>query len=316
MARFMFTGDDHFSSNNRGQHRNYSNEVLYYQKKLLELAQQYGVTHWIKLGDLSYGKFNSLEYRNQVDDILNKQREIVHGNFWIIKGNHDTASNGMTEYEYYLQKGFFKSKENFVIGNLSLSMTNYGKTKEQFESQEVNIVPGKTNIILTHGYFSFKGTDLNLGNPIYLDDMEQWFGASYIICGHIHQRFLLEGSIVKGDRANKCYVHYLPCLSRPAYFKENNATEGSIVILDVFDDKCEYHELPIPLLPLGESFDIEAIMADQEHKDRVHIEISDIVENLQKHERTIGNPEDIIMAKTELPIKYREKAIELLKSAM
>lgn len=316
MARIMFSGDDHFSSNNRGQHRNYPEEVIYYQKELMKIAKQYGVTHWVKAGDLTYGKFNDLTYRNRVDKLLLEQKELVRGNYWIIKGNHDSSSGGMTEYEYYLDKGYFKGKENFVLGNLSLSMLDYAKTKEQFEEQEVNIIAGKTNIILTHGYLSFEGTDLNLGKPIMIDKMEKWFGAKYIICGHIHQRFLLEGSIVKEDRASKCYIHYIPCLSRPSYFKQNNPTEGSIVLLDVFDDKCEYHEFPIKLLPLEESFDIEAIMAEEAHKEVTHIEISDIVANLQNHERTVGNPEDVIMAKTELPIEYREKAIELLKSAM
>lgn len=316
LARFMISGDDHFSAINRGQHRDYPKEVLYYQEMLLDIAKKYGVTHWVKAGDLTYGKFTDLNYRDLVDDMLTRQQEQVKGNFWIIKGNHDESSGGMTEYEYYLKKEKFKGKENITLGNLSLSMLDYSKIRSGFEKQDVNIVDGQTNIIITHGYLSFSGANLNLGNPILIDDMEKWYGANYIICGHIHQRYLLKGSIAKENRSIETVIHYLPCLARPAYFKDGNAEEGSIVLLDVFDDKCEYHELPIKLLPLNESFDIEAIMAEELHNENTHIEVSDIVANLISHERVVGNPEDIILAKTEIPLEYREKAIELLQGAM
>ena len=61
-------------------------------------------------------------------------------------------------------------------------------------------------------------------------------------------------------------------------------------------------------------------MKKEEDKERKieksnRVDISDVVRQLDSHNRNVGNPEDIIAGMTDIPEKYKEKAIELLKAA-
>lgn len=316
IANVMISGDDHLSSSARGYHVDYSKESLYYFKLLGDLAEKEGVTHWIKAGDLTYGRFGNLEYRDAVEQEFARHNKIVNNNLWIVKGNHDSASYGMTEYEYFLKKGYFKKSEILHIGNVNINMVDFGKQKETV----VRLDEESTNVIVTHGYYSFEGKTLNVGKPFMLDNFEKWYGAEYIVCGHIHQRHVITGSIRRDGLPDlETTVHYLPCLSRPDYIKKGNPTQGSVVFLKIYDDKpTEYIEHMIDLLPLEQSFDLEAIKQDIEQleiKTEASIKLDDVVAELENHPSVIGNPEDIIMGMNKIPVEYRNKAIELLKMA-
>lgn len=313
MIRIMFSGDDHLSWKNYGGHVDYPQESLYYFKLLTMLAENYGVTYWIGLGDLTYGRFGSLEYRQEVEGELEKQRALVHGNRWIIKGNHDKASYGMTEYEYYLKKGLFRGSERLEFGNaLTIHMRDYGDT-----SPLESLSPGK-NILATHGLFTFKNSNL----PIYgkanadLDDMAGWYGLDYIISGHIHNEHVLSGYIGKNGQAKPCTVHYIPCLTRPSYLGERTPSKGCVDLVDIKDTgEVQLYTVEIELLPLEKSFDLERIQHNKDVDDR-KVDLTDILTTLKSHSINIGNPEDIIMNKQDIPLVYREKAVELLKAGL
>ncbi len=313
IARVLVEGDAHLCSKNRGAHRDYPKESLDYFNYVTELAKNYGCTHIVNLGDLTYGRFGTLEYRKLVDEAFENRNKACNNNFYVLKGNHDSATYGQTEYEYYLQKGVFKGAENLVIGKVNLNMINFGEEANAV----VNIDDEHTNILLAHGYYKFKSTDLPpYGEPIILDEFEKWFGLNYLICGHIHKEHAFKGNIIKGDRAIECSVHYIPCLSRPSYEGDDTPTVGSVDIIRIFDDtEPEVMRVEVPLLPIEQSFNLEQKKAEQEHKERVSVDVSDIVKELSEFERVAGEPDNVIRNMEEVDIRYRNKALELLKEA-
>ena len=307
--RVMFTGDDHLSAKNYGGHYNYPEESLHYFKVLTGFAKEFGVTHWIGLGDFTYGRFGAdLDYRKRVEDELAEQSKVVNGNRWIIKGNHDKASSGMTEYEFYAGR-MFKTSEDLDLGNLIIHMKDYGDTSG------VDVSDGKVHVIATHGLFTFKNSNLpNFGTAVELDDKADWFGIPYIICGHIHEEHILQGYVGNGTGAYPTIVHYLPCLSRPAYHGEDTPTKGAVSFIDVYEDgSLQYNRHEFDLLPIGQCFNIQKMDSEKEHKEHISIDLSDITKNLVEKKISAGNPEDVIMGMEDINIKYRKKAVELLK---
>ena len=307
--RIMFTGDDHLSSRNYGGHYNYPKESLHYFNLLTDIAKQYGVTHWIGLGDFTYGRFGSdLAYRKEVEEALEKQMAVVNGERYMIKGNHDTASSGMTEYEFYAGK-MFKTSCDLEIDNLIIHMKDFG------DISGVNTDDGKTHVIATHGFFTFESTPMNfMGEAVKLDRKADWFGVPYIICGHIHEEHVINGMINNGKEAYRTVVHYLPCLSRPQYHGEATPETGAISFIDVYDDgSLQYNRHEIELLPIGQCFNVQQIEEAKENNRRERIDLSDITRRLADREISIGNPEDLIMGMSDIKIEYRKKAVELLK---
>lgn len=314
LAKILISGDDHLSSKNHGQHVDYAKESFYYFKMLGDYCKDNQITHWIGLGDLTYGRFTSLEYRDMVEEEFKRQNEILNGNRWILKGNHDSASYGMTEYEYFLKKGYFKGSQLLQIGSLNINMVDYGK----YNTTPVLVEDNKQNILLTHGYFAFKGGKYDFGEPVLLDNMTQWFGIPFMICGHIHSRTLLKGFINKDGQATTTQVHYLPCLSRPSYLMSGNPEKGQVVIITVYENRMLYDEIHLDLLPLEESFNLERIKEMQLKKEALehnHVNLSDIVNKLATYDYSYANPEDIIMSQTQFSLEVRQKACELLKQA-
>jgi len=318
LARILIYGDIHLSSRNYGAHRDYPKESLHYLRTITEKAEELGATHLIGLGDLTYGRFHTLEYREAVENELERQFELVNGNRYEIKGNHDKATYGMTEFEYYINKGLIRESTNLKIGDVNISMVDYG----QHECTEI-IPPDKDkiNIVLAHDYFKFSDTKLpEYGKAIQLDEFISWFGVDYLIVGHIHNQEIFEGLIIKDGIGNRTIVHYLGCLSRPAYREGYMEDTGALVFLTIRDNgEMQYDIIDIPLWDLDKSFNL-ALNAEEKEKKKEReqkkersVDISDIVQRLDMHERNVGNPEDIIRNMEGIDEKYKDKAIELLK---
>ena len=314
LARVLFYGDDHLSSKQYGGHVDYPNESLYYYKYIGNLAEQLEATHIIGLGDFTYGRFNTLEYRNEVENELKRQYNLVNGNIWKLKGNHDKASYGMTEYEYYLGKGMFKGTNDgaakLEIGNVVIDLRDYG------HEEPVDLTNNKKHILAVHGYYVFKNSNLQTFNGVakYLDELSGFYGVDFILAGHIHEEHRLQGYISDGNgNTYPTVVHYLPCLSRPAYHGDKTPTRGCVDYIDIFNDGTyDFNTYEFDLLPIEKSFDIESIAKKKEKKSvELAIDLSDIVKNLTDHKIDVANPEDVIMAQENIPLKYREKAKEL-----
>ena len=318
IARILVYGDIHLCSKNYGAHNNYAEESLDCFRKITKAVEETEATHLIGLGDLTYGRFNTLEYREAVESEMLKQFRFVRGKRYELKGNDDSASYGMTEYEYYIKKGLINRSENLDIGeNVKLTMVDYGK--------HLSTIPnigeeGKSiNVILAHDYFKFNDTYMNpMGKYILLDNFEKWFGADYIICGHIHTQHSFDGVITKNiggvARGHRAHVQYLGALTRPSYREGHIDTVGNLALLTVKDTgELEYTILNVELPSIEESFNIAIKEAEKRAKQEKRLDISDIINQLNSHERHVGNPEDIILNMKDIPEKYKNKAIELLK---
>jgi len=69
---------------------------------------------------------------------------------------------------------------------------------------------------------------------------------------------------------------------------------------------------------LSESFNLEekAEEAKQKEEKEKKVDISDIVQELDAHDRNVGNPEDIIRSMENIDQRYKDKAIDLLERAL
>ncbi len=312
-AKIIIYGDIHLSSKNYGAHRYYPQESLEYFTKITEVVEREEATHLIGLGDLTYGRFNNLEYRANVEKQLEKQFTLTKGNRWELKGNHDSATYGMTEYEFYIQKGLIRKPENITINNLNLSMVNYG---EHMRTGIIMPDTDKVNIVLGHDYFKFSDTQLpNYGGAVELDYMEQWFGVDMIICGHVHNYQRFSGLMIKGEENKRVVVSYLGCMSRPSYREGLMDSHGTLGCITIFKDgTIDYNEINIDLWDMDKSFNLQQRVEQLDIK-RNKVDVSDIVRSIDSHERKVGTPEDIILSMTEVNIEYRNKAIKLLEAA-
>lgn len=314
--KILIYGDIHLNSKNYGGHRDYASESLKYFQDITKIVEENEITHLIGLGDFTFSRFHTLEYRSKVETELEKQYKLTNGNRFEIKGNHDVAGYGMTEYEYYVEKGLIRPSENLVFNSLNLSMIDSGMyDKADILKPDEN----KINIVLAHDYFKFKETQIaDYGKAIELDEFSKWFGVDYLICGHIHKQEMFSGSIIRNGEAKKMIVAYPGCMSRPSYREGHMDNSGMLIQIVVGDSLSDtkIEIIKIPLLTLEESFNLTAINKKQEKKEekRSRVDISDIVTQLDAHDGGVGNPEDIIMAMVGIEDKYKLKAIELLKS--
>lgn len=311
----MIYGDIHLSSKDYGAHRDYPKESLHYFKKITEIAEELGATYIIGTGDLTFSKFHTLEYRKSVEKELSRQNELTNGNRYEVKGNHDSATNGMTEYEFYEQKGLIKHVDRIDVQNVHFTLADYGSIRYI----DVNSVDSQddVNILVAHEYLKFKDTRLpNFGTATEIDNMEKLYSIDYIVCGHIHKTMAFKGNIIKDNMAREVLVYYPGCMSRPAY-GDNLDEVGKIVVITVDDGKVTIDKKEIPLWGINDSFIMEEIEEDRENKAEKErrVDISNVVRQLDERDTTFGNPEDMIMSMQGIDERYKLKAVQLLKEA-
>ena len=315
LARVLIYGDIHLSSKNHGAHVNYPKESLHYFREITELAEEKQATHIVGLGDFSYGRFHTLEYREAVEQQLEKQYAITEGNRYEVKGNHDSATYGMTEYEYYVKKGLLRPSTNLTLGNVNISMVDHDRYDENTILKPGN--PDEINVVLAHNTFKFADTRLpEYGNHVELDTFIDWFGVDYLIVGHIHKQEMFEGLVLKNGKGHPMVVQYPGALTRPSYREGHMDLVGQVTLLTVRDNgEMQYDILDVELLPLEQTFNLDKKKIEKEKKaaKEARLDISDIVEKLNLHERNVGNPEDIIEAMVGVDSRYKKKAVELLK---
>lgn len=334
LAKVFIGSDIHLKCGNYAQHNDFKSESLHYFRKNGETAKQLGATHIIYPGDMSYGLFKDLDYRLSVEKELAEQAEYAHGNLWITKGNHDRGSYGMTEYEFYAERGMFRTSEILNIGPVQFVMVDNGN---EYNTQ-INTANSKFTYVIGHNWFGFK--DMNLpGEHIDLDSMYQWYGIDGIFSGHIHLESLNKGYMSSGDPANpnakEVFIWQLPCLARPQFVKGIDEDVSGVALVEIYERNVKVIRVEVPLLPLEESFNMALIAQQREMAEiadsRVDfaslmqnmrselansaVNINDILTNLTNYTQSSGNPEDIIMGMTETDRAVRLKAVELMKLA-
>lgn len=316
IVRILVVGDNHISSSNRSNHIDYPGEGVEALEFIVNTVAERGITHYIGLGDITYGKFD-LTYRAKIDSLYAKRNELTNGNVVELRGNHDMSLKGISEWEYY---NTHRKLINTAVGLVSVSdgykyldlngvrlhFVDYGA-----EKCELQILEGATNFAFAHNYFKFKESNMaNYGKAIDLDYYEQWFGVDAIFCGHIHQNKMLKGSMFKGGSSKEVLVYYPGNLIRTDFLKDMPQA-GEALIITVEDGNATFEKIAIPWRSEEDAFQVGDII-----KERKKVDISDIVKSLNDKERHIGNPESIIQNMSDYDIKYREKAIELLREGL
>ena len=127
-----------------------------------------------------------------------------------------------------------------------------------------------------------------------------------------------EGYIQKGELAHILKVYYPGCMTRPSYREGSMDLNGEIILLTVKDTGVDFDIINIPLWSLEDSFNLAQKQKELEKKQakEERVDISDIVKQLDLHDRNVGNPEDIILGMTDINEKYKNKAVDLLKMAL
>lgn len=319
LAKIGIYGDLHLNSKNYGAHRDYAKESLEYLHKITEITKNENLTHLIGLGDFSFGRFHSLEYRGAVDLELTEQYKLVQGNHYELLGNHDIAGYGKVERDYYISRNLLKPSENLSIGNLNITMVDFNAHK----STPMNIVDDDThvNVVLAHDFFKFSNVGLsNFGKAIELDNFEEWFGIDLLICGHVHKIMNFDGYMTKDNNiVHKVEVRYPGCMMRPSYREGHIDEIGRVIVLTIYDDgNLDVSNSDFLLWNIEESFNVEEKTVEKEKKveKQSRVDISDVVKQLNMHDRNVGNPEDIVSSMEGIDDKYKNKAIELLKEAL
>ena len=316
-TKILIYGDLHLSSKAYGAHRDYPKESLEYLNKITSIAKLNNVDYIVGLGDFTFGRFHSLEYRAAIEKELEEQARITNGNHFELKGNHDEAGYGLTERDFYISKGLLKEPCNLTFDKVNISMINYGK----LDSTDVLIDDNKINIALAHDFFKFSTSNtLNFGKAIELDFCHKLFGLDYLVCGHVHKIMEFTGNVFNADKnlAHELKVKYLGCMMRPAYRDGYMDDHGELLLLTITEDELNTNIINVPLWELKDSFNLELKQEEYNKKaDKdARVDISDVVKQLDTHDRNIGSPEDIIAELKDIPEKYKNKAINLLKNAL
>lgn len=218
MSRVLIYGDPHLCSKRVGYHKDYAEHSLNNLRYIESLVREHECDTVICLGDFADGTF-SLNYRLEVDKVLQDLNGYTKGNHYTLKGNHDVSTAGLTEYDYYTNKGLIKNTDVLELDGCNIYFANYGCIDDIKLRDN-----GKKNILLSHDYLVFNGSKgVNpYYKPIYVEDCLNLLDMDLIICGHIHNKvrytkdgvhIIYPGSSSMGsiDSDTTCYFIILDC---------------------------------------------------------------------------------------------------------
>lgn len=321
-GKCLIYGDSHLSSSNYGGHIDYASESLENFRRINVVAKEEDCGVVIGAGDLAQHRFNKLEYKLAIEDELDERNEITDHNYFEVKGNHDSMTSGMSEWEFYHKKGYLRNEPYVDVGCARIHMVNYGE-----EDRELDIAEDKFNIVVGHNYFKYKSTVFpNYGKAIELDYKESWAKVDLIVAGHIHDILECTGKI--GDK--EIPVIYLGCPNQLSYKKDGMDEVGMFIILDCTGTEPQIVKYEFDLRPISERFvgkldendayildeNGYAISSDFEVKDGPRLDVSDVIEEIANSDITLGDPEKIIDVLSGFSSEARELAKELYKEAL
>ena len=169
---------------------------------------------------------------------------------------------------------------------------------------------------------SFKDTPVpNFGKAIELETLKKWYGADYLVCGHIHNQLAFRGFMKKdtldGEEQRELIIHYPGCITRPAYSEGTLTETGQFVLITVKDSgDVIYDIIEFDLPPIADIFNLSAKKEEKIQKEvkRAQIDISDIIQRMSQR-KNIDWDHFGIIENMQVEQKYKDKAIELLKAA-
>jgi DNA repair exonuclease SbcCD nuclease subunit len=297
MFRLGVYGDPHLSSKDRGAHRDYAGESFEYWEDALEAFIKNECNLILGLGDFSYGRFQKLEYRIEVE----KQLDYIKERHIMLKGNHDAMTSGMSEFEYYVMRGVIqelKSGEVREYEGVKVQFFNYG--------DELKIQDG-VKVVFAHDYYTFDGMQMPIyGEAKRLEDYDLK-DVEYIICGHIHKSHAFQ----KGTVA----ITYLGCPARPSYIEGNMDEKMFLGFLDFEDGEVEYNIMEIPLWDIDQSFNLDEIERERRKKEaKINRQgLTQDLKNLSAKKVVFDTPEAMIDSLEGVEEKYKKAAKALLE---
>jgi hypothetical protein len=264
-------GDSHLSSKNRAHHIDYASESLLYLRMVTKIAQNCSADVIIGLGDLSYGMFDNLEYRAEVERLLDKQNKLTNGRRYELIGNHDIRADGMSELQFYIKRGLVKPVESIADGCINLSVLNWGELGKR---ELLLIDENRLNILIMHDYMCFKSNPLGkFGKGIIIEEHPELYGLDWIIGGHIHDCLSAQGNTkLETGETFPCNLSYPGCMTRTSYFKSKEVQQEKayVVLLDTdaatLDEAIEFIE--VRLLAEDEVFKMGEIQAEKAKQER------------------------------------------------
>jgi DNA repair exonuclease SbcCD nuclease subunit len=313
--RILVYGDIHLSTKNRAKHRSYPDESLYYFRFITEQAENLGVDCIIGLGDLSYGNFSNLKFREIFEELLDRQIAQTKGERYELRGNHDISNSGYSEYDFYVSRNKIRPGPSLIegaradvytlgYGDAALYSAEGGRTLE-FDR-------AKKNIVMFHDFLRFKDSRITgYGDGYIIEELPGLKNADWFIGGHIHDT-------LTDTRPGGSTLFYPGALARPTV-KGGLPETGAILTIDTDSDDSVVQIYEVSLLPVEESFDlqrVERVKAEQIRKTELKLvagELHDAVRGLAGSSRRTAL--DIIRDNVQISAEVRDKAIEYLVAA-
>lgn len=317
--RYLVYGDIHLGTRNRAKHRSYPDEVLHYFEFITDQAEKLNVDGIIGLGDLTYGNFNNLKFREIFEELLDRQYKQTNGERYEIRGNHDITGAGYSEYDFYTQRGKLKTATQLVGESVVIDMLETGEPVKYTADGGVSINQDNTkkHVVLCHDFLRFKESKITgYGDAYIIEELVGFKGADWIICGHIHD-MLSDRGMVKGG--NQCNLFYPGAMARPVT-KGDIMEKAAILVIDTdaVEDYVSIYE--VDLLPVEVSYDLQRVekaKSDKARKQELVLatgELRDAVRTIAPdgHRKTAY---DLISDNKQVSIEVRDKALQYLQAA-
>lgn len=316
--KVLIYSDIHLSTRNRAKHRSYPDESLHYFEFITDQAEALNVDCIVGLGDLTYGNFGNLKYREIFEELLDRQLKQTKGRRYELKGNHDISAGGYSEFDFYTSRGKLRTAERIVGEHVVIDMLNYTEPAQYTEEGGLTIDqdPAKKHVVLCHDFLQFRDSKLGgYGDPYIIEELVGFKGADWIICGHIHD-MLSDKGMVKGG--NQCSLFYPGVMTRPIT-KGDIMEKAALVVVDTDAPEDYVSIYEVELLPVDVTYDLQRVAKAKAEKARKQ-ELVMVAGELRDAVRSIApdgsrrTAYDIINDNKQVTIEVRDKALEYLQS--
>lgn len=322
MSRVLIVPDLHISDVYNGKHKDYFSNCVSCLEMLTQTIIDKQITHVYCLGDWVGIKEKNLRSRDALFyliSVLQKWNTLTNNNVYSIVGNHDIGSS-ITDFNFLVSLGYIKVVDTLDIGCLRLHGLGYGNEKRQVELDD-----SKYNIALMHNNLQVEGQTnwFRAGVGIELSSLENLYGITMVIAGHIHNPSVKWVSTSIKDKDISLF--YPGNMTRPA--KDPNIWNKSYGIIFSVDDNqvnletVEYNLTPAEEL-FSQTYDDVAETEDDIYENVINIEeLSAVLDELQQYnlcgegdyKSQIKKLAGIDKEAADLALEYVEKVEEEIK---
>lgn len=309
--RVIVFGDTHLGDKNYGKHKNYENDSYDTFSRITQVCEEEKADVIILTGDLSNSVFNKLGYRTKIEELFERMNVLTNHRIYCVKGNHDKAGYGMTEYEYYVNKGVIRPSDNITVDKLNITMIDYGKIEEAVVNKSIE--NDSLEVVICHDTVAFEDTNVPPYMTYYnLSEYSKFCNTSLFLVGHIHEFSTIKGKVYDESKstASDSMIVYVGCPTRPQLTDDTDNT-GHYVLID--SNSLEMKLGEFELLNKEDIF----VMEDKESTEiigeeaRKKIDIGHVVKELDEYNIGCGDV-NVLIESLQEDEKYKKKAIDLL----